>query len=914
MSCVKWLCDIRPDQNPNGFEPMKDSLLLTKLYIPSPNPRVVHRPHLMARMDVGLASGCKLTLLSAPVGYGKTTLVSDWLSTLKNPIAWLSLDPEDDEPLRFWIYVIAALQTIQPELGQAAFTALQTAQMPPIKNILSDLINQIATLSDKIILVLDDYHLIETVEIHQSLNFLLDHLPPLMHLVIITREDPPLPLPQMRAKGQISELRANDLHFTVEESAQFLNRRMNLNLQPEEIAALEQRTEGWVAGLQMAALSLHELDDAAVFIEAFAGDNRYVADYLISEVLDRQPDHIRDFLLQTAIVDRFTPALCAALMGDDTLQSGRIIAQIEALGLFVIPLDHVRQWYRYHQLFTDLLRYRLRQDDPSKFVALNRIASRWYQQQGLVEEAVKYGLVGGEHDHVAELIERSGLAMIGRGQLATLQNWINALSEKTIRKHPYLSVLLVWVGALTGQSDLAKRQLALAEENLPSAKADLHSEIICQIALLRAYATRTSGDLDASIKHAQEALSHLPKNNVFLDCTIHLNLGGNYWLKGNFSTLEKPLIHANSFIDIPEVEYPALAAAGFLANAYLQQGQLRKAESLCRGIVERYSRHAHPAAAYVFLEQGELFYERNDLDGALEVLSKTIQIGENADKIVNVIRARLLLAQVYQALGEQDEVVNLMAQADELFKQSSPRYQVMHQIEYDYYHVRCLLLQQKLQAALQWVGDYEQRRETINNPWALLNELVYAHVLLADGRPEQALPILKTGEEAARSYGAGGWVIQSLSLQSLCYQETNDLERALKMLRNALSMAEPEGYVRTFVDYGSPMQRLLHLAVERGVASDYVARFLAAFPEEEGENGLPGPQKVPAQQPLVEPLTDQEMRILRLMAAGLSHPEIAKELYLSLNTIKWHTTHIYSKLGVHRRAHAVVRAQELEIL
>ncbi|MEJ2263949.1 MAG: AAA family ATPase [Anaerolineales bacterium] len=288
---------------------MKDSLLLTKLYIPPPNPWVVNRPRLISRMSAGLARGCKLTLLSAPVGYGKTTLVSHWLSTLNSPVAWLSLDPEDDDPLRFWIYVIAALQTIQPELGQALLTALQTAQMPLIENILSDLINQIAALPDKLILVLDDYHLLESSNLHQGLNFLLDHLPPQMHLVIITQEDPPLPLPQLRVRGQMVELRIKDLRFTMEESADFLITKMRLNLQPEEISALGQRTEGWAAGLQMAALSLHELDDTAEFIQAFAGDNRYVTDYLISEVLDHQTEQIRHFLLQTAVVDRFTPSL-----------------------------------------------------------------------------------------------------------------------------------------------------------------------------------------------------------------------------------------------------------------------------------------------------------------------------------------------------------------------------------------------------------------------------------------------------------------------------------------------------------------------------------------------------------------------------------------------------------------------------
>ena len=893
---------------------MNDNLLLTKLYVPPPNPRVVIRSRLIARLNDGLARDSKLTLISAPVGYGKSTLISSWLATLDCPVAWLSLDAEDNDPRRFWTYVIATIQTIHPEFGQSTLALLQTTQMPSIEGLLGSLINQITKIPNKFILVFDDFHLLKSTGIYQGINFFLDHLPRQIHLVITTREDPPLPLPQMRAKGQMVELRINDLRFSKEESAEFLNQKMGLNLKPKEITTLGQRTEGWVVGLQMAALSLHELDDAASFIEAFAGDNRFVADYLISEVLDSQPEHIRNFLLQTAIVDRFTPSLCDVLVRDESIQSGNIIEQIEALGLFIISLDHVRQWYRYHQLFADLLRYRLKQEDPSKFVELNRTASRWFQAQGLDEEAVKYALIGEDYDQVAELIENSGLAMIGRSQLATLQNWINALPDKIIREHPYLSILLVWVGALTGQSDLAKQHLVLAEENFTSAKPELHTELVCQIALLKGYAARSGGNLDISINLILEALSYLPKDNVFLDCTIQLNLGGNYWLKGDFAALEKPLKHAISYVDNPQVEYPALAGAGFLANTYLQQGKLIQAESLCKNILEQKNHQIHPAAAYVFLEQGELLYEKNNLDGALEALSKTIYIGKSADKIVNLVLTRQLLAQIYCALGDQEEAALVMGQADELYKQSSPRYQVMHRIEYEYYRVRCLLYQQKMRAVHQWADEYKSRREAIKNPWATLNELVYAQVLLADGKPDQALLVLKACENSARSFEANGWVLQSLALQALCYQATDDMENALDCLRSAFSLAEPQGYIRTFVDFGPRMQRLLGQTAKVNIFPDYVARLLSAFPADAGDKESITTNDATSQLPPIEPLTDQELSILRLMAAGLSHSEIASELYLSLNTVKWHSTHIYGKLGVHRRAHAVARARELEIL
>lgn len=872
----------------------------------------MNRPDLLARLDAGLVRGCKLSLISAPVGYGKSTLVSAWVSNLKDRVAWLSLDPEDNEPVRFWMYVIAALQTVYPEIGQTALSLLQTTEAPPVENLLGGIINQLAVISDRVVLVLDDFHLLEALDLQKGFNFFLEHLPPQVHVVLITREDPALPLPRLRARGKMVEIRAKDLQFSMDEAAQFLNHRMQLDLQPGEVEVLERRTEGWVVGLQMAALSLYELDNPGDFIEDFAGDNRYVADYLITEVLERQPTHVRDFLLYTAIVDRFTASLCDVLMAEKHLQSEKIIEQIQSLGLFVIPLDHIRRWYRYHQLFADLLRYRLRQMDPSRFVALNLSASHWFQTQGLINEAVKYALIGEDYEHVAVLIETSGLAMIGRSQLATLQKWISALPEKIIPQHPYLSIFLVWVGALTGQSDLAKKHLALAEENLPAANPDHHSEIVCQIALLKGYAARSGGNLDGSIQYILEAQTHLPEKHVFLDCTIQLNLGGNYWLKGNFDALVEPLRHAVSFVDIAEVEYPALAAAGFLANGYLQQGRLNEAEALCERIVGPKG-HVHPAIAYVLLELGELRYERNDLDGALEVLSKAVEIGKSADRIVNLVRACQLLARVHYALGDQDAAMNAMAQADEIFRQAGPRYKVMHQIEYEYYRTCCLLVQDKKESALQWADEYAKRRETIKNPWALLSELAYGHVLLASGRAAQALSGLKMSFDSVKSLGTAGWVVRNLALQSLCYLAVDEEEHALEVLAKALILAEPEGYVRTFVDLGTSMHRLLGLAKGRGVAPGYVAHLLSAFPEEIDQK--PQGDHIPmANQTMVEPLTEQELSILRLMAAGLSHNQIAAELYLSLNTVKWHTTHIYSKLGVHRRAHAVSRAKEFGIL
>lgn len=901
---------------------MKDSLLLTKLYIPPPNPRIVDRPRLIRRLNEGLEQGCKLTLVSASVGYGKTTLVSNWVSTLNRSVAWLALDTEDDDPLRFWTYVIAALQTIQPELGQTALTALQTAQPPLIEPILSDLINQIAVLSDEIVLVLDDYHLLESSSLHQGLNFLLEHLPPQMHLVIITREDPPLPLAQMRAKGEVIELRVNDLRFTEEESAQFLNQTMHLKLRPEEISVLEQRTEGWVAGMQMAALSMQNLTDTTGFIEAFAGDDRYVVDYLIAEVIEQQPKHIQEFLLQTAILKRLTAPLCDAVTGKDTGQVN--LAYLEATNLFLIPLDNKRQWYRYHQLFGDLLQYRLKDKISSEYInQLHQGAAAWYTLNGFSDEAIYHYLVSDALDQAADLIEPVVIKLIVQGQLGKVLSWLTQLPDEFTCSRPLLSVSHAWVLTVTGQGAAADTRLKEAERCLPAASQKRAQEIQGLISIVRAYLTRNQGNIPLSIRYLRQSIGNLEADDLIVRCSVNLNLGYNYSILGQLELAEQALMAAQSDGQAVNAVYLTMLAIATRGFVWVAQGKLRRAIPLYQEAIEyglaQNRGQPFPPAGYAYAGLGQVLYEQNDLDAAEQSLTQAVDFGELMGDWSMKRRGLLPLAWLKQMQGDSAAAQVLWQRALNVVHQAeSHRTKAQLMV----HRSRLMLAQTSISStdrsalavAAEWADSYQHSQPDMHSYQEAFAQNTLAWVELAQGKADQALSRLVVLIETADANGWNDTLIKALVLKALAYAVQGEQAVALDTLDIALAKAAPEGYFRTFVDYGPPMRQLLQLAEARGMVPDYVPKLLAAFPSVEGAKEIVEPRKTAAHQSLVEPLTDQEINILRLMAAGLSHNEIANELYLSVNTIKWHTTHIYSKLGVHRRAHAVSRARELSIL
>jgi LuxR family maltose regulon positive regulatory protein len=901
---------------------LKDSLLRTKLYLPPPNPRVVNRPHLFSRMNEGLATGCKLILISAAVGYGKTTLVSDWLSGLNTPSAWLSLDPEDNDPPQFWKYVIAAVQTVQPEIGNTAFNLLQTAQSPPIENLLVDLINQITTLADKIILVIDDYHLIETTEVHKELNFLLDHLPSQLNLVLITREDPPLRLPQLRARRQMIEIRATDLRFTAEETSKFFSETATgLDITADEIAVLQRRTEGWVAGLQLAALSLQNITDKTSFIYDFAGNDRYVVDYLIHEVMEHQPPHIKDFLLKTAFLNRFTASLCDAV----TEQNNAIecLIHLQQANLFLISLDNKREWYRYHQLFADLLCYQLKVAVGIEGIkALHQRAADWYAKNGFTDEAIHHYIEIEAFANAAVLMEKVTINLIVQGQLRKVLAWLDSLPEDFLRTRSLLCVCHAWALNLSGQAPAVESRLLDAEEALSIAPQAQQEDILGLIDYIRAFLARRQNHIPLSTEYLRQSAERLSQDNLAIRGAVKLGLGFNYYLSGKLIEAEHTLQEARQDGRTAKAIYTTLIAMAVQANTYVAQGKLNQAvqlfeETIAAGLSFNNSR-PFPPAGYACAGLGGVAYEQNDLEKAERLLGEAVELGKLIGDWSIIRRGLLPLAWCKQIQGDSKTAHELWRQAlDVVQKAESKRVEAnlrVHQARLWLAQATRNANKSALAFAAEWAENYQHQNPDPASYAQALAQRTLAWLRVAQGRAELALAVLDVVAEAAIAGRHTANQIDILTLQGLAHSSLGDTGSALTALKQAFILAVPEGYVRTFVDYGPPMQALLRQAGKMDLFPEYVSKLLAAFTTNAGEDRPTKTLKPSSLRPLVETLTDQEMSILRLMAAGLSHHEIASELYLSINTIKWHTTHIYGKLGVHRRAHAVARARELNII
>jgi ATP/maltotriose-dependent transcriptional regulator MalT len=873
-------------------------------------------------MNRGLEAGCKLTLISAPVGYGKTTLVSDWLSKLNISVAWLSLDPEDNDPLRFWMYVIAAVQTVQPGIGNTAFNLLQTAQSPPIENLLVDLINQITTIPDRIILVIDDYHLIETTEVHKELNFLLDHLPPQLNLVLITREDPPLPLPQLRARGQMTEIRAADLRFRPEETLEFFSETAaDLDLAADEIAVLQHRTEGWVAGLQLAVLSLQSIANKTAFIHDFAGDDRYVVDYLIHEVMIHQPPHLKDFLLKTAFLNRFTASLCNAVTEQNNAME--CLIHLQQANLFLISLDNKREWYRYHQLFADLLCYQLKEAVGIEGIkALHQRAADWYAQNGFTDEAIHHYIEIEAFANAAALMEKVIVNLIVQGQLRKVLAWLDSLPEDFLCARSLLCVCHAWALNLSGQAPAVESRLLDAEKVLSIAPQLQQRDILGLIDYTRAFLARRQNNIPLSTEYLRKSAERLSQDNLAVRGAVNLGLGFNYYLAGKLVEAEQTLQEARQDGRTAKAIYTTLIAMAVQANTYVAQGKLNQAvqlfeETIAEGLSFNSGR-PFPPAGYAYAGLGGVAYEQNDLEKAERLLGEAVELGKLIGDWSIIRRGLLPLAWCKQIQGDSKTAHELWQQAlDVVQKAESKRVEAnlrVHQARLWLAQATRNANKSALAFAAEWAENYQHKNpDPASYPQALAQRTL-AWLRVAQGNPELALVGLDAVAEVAIAGGHTANQIDILALQGLAHSSIGDMGSALTALKQALIMAVPEGYVRTFVDYGLAMQTLLRQAVKADLFPEYIAKLLAAFHADAGEDGSTKTQTTSSHQPQVESLTDQELSILRLMAAGLSHYEIASELYLSINTIKWHTTHIYGKLGVHRRAHAVSRARELNLI
>ena len=889
---------------------MPTTILASKLYIPPPAPTLVPRTRLVKRLDAG-ARG-KLTLVSAPAGFGKTTLVSSWSAKAqvdgRRGIAWLSLDTEDNDPVRFVTYAVAALRTIAPDVGGSVLELLQAGQQVASPAILTALLNAIASITDPFVLILDDLHLIENEAVEDALAFLIDHQPPQMHLVITTREDPALPLARLRARGQLVELRAADLRFTAAEASEFLNRAMGLELTEQDVAALEERTEGWIAGLQLAALSLQgHLDDAADFIESFTGSHRFVMDYLVEEVLTQQTAAVQTFLLRTSILDRLCGPLCDAVVCDPATPGQETLETLERANLFLIPLDNQRRWYRYHHLFGDLLRQRLRaqglgiaSDGGEAVAELHRRASAWCEANGLELDAFRHATAANDIANADRLLAGKGMPLHFRGAVTPVLNWLASLPSAVLDKWPRLWVMYASALSMTGNLIFVEEKLQAAEAALDGRELnDEHRNLIGHIAAIRAFLAATQYDAEAIIAQSQRALEYLHPDNLPVRTATAWKLGIAYQLRGERAAAMHALQEAIATSERTGNLIVATSARAALGRVQESNNQLQLAKGTYRSILEAVSNRWQPAAGEAHLGLAGLAYVWNDLDAAQQHGEQSLRVAEQMANVDNPVASRVLLAKVALARGDMETASAILARAERDMIEQKVTHQAPLVVTAQIF---MLLRQDNVTAAANLLRAH-------NLP------LCSARVQLAQGNAAAALALLGRVRAEAEQRDWADQRLRALVLQSLALRADGQSEEALSLLGEALRMAAPEGFVRLFLDEGLPMARLLAAAARRGVLPTYTGTLLAAFEAEphwaEESNTVAG-DRPPSS--LVDPLSERELEILALIATGLKNQEIADQLIISLNTVLYHTKNIYGKLGVNKRALAIARARELALI
>jgi LuxR family maltose regulon positive regulatory protein len=908
---------------------MRTPLLETKLYIPKPRRALVPRPRLIERLDRGAASA--LTLLSAPAGFGKTTVLAAWLAAApaspatQRPAAWLSLDPGDNDPATFWAYVIAALRTAAPGVGARAVALLEAPQPPPLHDMLTTLLNDLGSLGHDLVLVLDDYHVIEAPDVQDGMSFFLDHLPAQVHVVIAGRADPAVPLARFRARGELVEARAADLRFTAGEAGAYLTDVMGLALTAHDVSALAERTEGWIAALQLAALSMQGRDDVAGFIAGFAGDDRYIVDYLVEEVVQRQPDEVRTFLLQTSILTRLNGSLCDAVTGRD---GGRAMLEtLERENLFLIPLDDRRRWYRYHHLFADVLQTRLLDEQPDRVADLHSRASVWYAQNGEQTVAIHHALAAGDVDRAADLIEVAMPAMRRDRREATLRGWLEMLPEPLFAVRPVLSNGCAGALLATGEVEGVEARLRDAERWLESdSRAGPQSSptgmvvvddaefrrLPGSIAVHRAGQALVLGDPSATVAHARRALGLLQEGDHLGHGAAAALIGLASWASGDLE--EAHDAYADCLASMHRAGHlsDVLGCAITLADIRIVQGRLGEAMRTYEQALQLASGRAGSVlrgTADMYVGMSALHRERGDLEAATQYLLRSQELGEHNGLPQNRYRWRVAMARIREAEGDLSGALELLDEAERWYVGDfTPDVRPVPA-----QRARVRVAQGRLGDAFGWARE---RGLSVSDELSYLRE--FEHVTLARAvlarygieRTQHSFDeltsfldrLLHAAEKGRRT----GSALEILVLTALAHQMRGDVAAALRSLEGALALAEPEGYVRLFADEGAPMAVLLTAAAKRGIVPRYARRLLTAF----GRTGA----GTPAAEDLVEPLSARERDVLRLLASDLSGPDIARELIVSLSTVRTHTNRIFAKLGVNNRRAAVRRADELGLL
>jgi LuxR family maltose regulon positive regulatory protein len=851
-----------------------------------------------------------MTLISAPAGFGKTTLLSDWMTRCDRPVAWLSLDEVDNDLTRFLTYFVAALQRIASNFGEPVLEMLQAAQMqpPPAESLLTALLNEIIRIPDPFLVVLDDYHVIDAKAVERALTFLIEHQPTQMHLVIASRQDPDLPLARLRARSQLTELRAADLRFTAPEAAEFLNQVMGLKLTSENISALETRTEGWIAGLQLAALSMQEHQDIPKFIQSFTGSHRFVMDYLVEEVLHQQPESIQKFLLDTSILQRMCGPLCDAVLLDSSISGEETLQSLERANLFLIPLDNERRWYRYHHLFADLLRQRLQQrlnaeaqDGKHRLNALHIRASQWYEDNGLQIEAFQHAAAGHDIERAERLLDGKGIPLHLSGGVTPILDWLESLPIEVLTARPWLwwrhAAMLLINGQTIGVGEKLQAAETGLEKLLQGAEPDAKTRnLIGMIAMASATLALTRYDVQAMLSQSHRALEYLDSNSLFQRANANWTLGYAYVLLGDRTLARQAFTESVAFGEAAGAMFPLILATIGVGLVQELDNEFYQAAETYRRVLQWAGDHPQQIIGEAHLGLARILYEWNDLDAAEQHAQQSLRLARQYETVIDrYVISEVFLARLKLARGDVESASNLLAQTDESVRQ----YNFIHRIpEVAAAQVLTFLRQGNLVAAAHLA-------ETHALP------LSQTRVHLARGDASAALAVLDSYRQQVDAMGWQDERLRAAILQALAFHTHNEKDKAMQALHDALSLGEPGRLIRTFVDEGSPMAELLSEAKIQGIFPTYADRLLDAIEQEKQGHTE---RHIDHSESLTTPLSSRELEVLQLIAQGLSNDEISKRLFLALDTVKGHNRRIYDKLQVQRRTEAVARARELGLL
>ncbi len=889
---------------------MQTTLLSTKLYVPSTRDTLIARPRLLAVLSSALGKG--FTLISAPAGYGKTTLVSSWLHERALPCAWLSLEESDNDPVRFLQYLLTALQVVVQSVRTDLLDLVDESQPASFQGLVNVLINKIADQELHFVLVLDDFHLIQDQHVLDIVAFLLEHLPgQRMQLVIITRADPPLALSRLRVRNQMVEIRAEQLRFTQPEVVSFVN-GMGFTLTDEDMSALYRRTEGWIAGLQLAGLSMQGCADLPGFIAAFSGSHHYILDYLADEVLKRQDERVRSFLMQTCILSRMCASLCESLLdatpGEPAIDGQSMLETLERRNLFIIPLDGERRWYRYHYLFANALSRRLEYQYPQLLPLLYRRASIWYENNGLIGEAIQYALNAGDKERAAQLVEQNGCYLLMSGELITLLKWMDSV-EPYFFTYPQLVIQKGWALTLAGRMEPAEQAFQLAEQlvsTLPPSP-DVSSKM-GTISAGRAYWADIQGKVSEAARLAQQALDSLPDTDPLSQSMRSVATGAlakTYLASGELDHAKQIFERAVEIGRAADSRDMIINNNNDIAEILFEQGQLGQAEQLSLNTLPltlRPDGQRLPTSVRIYSALSTIYYERNMLEQANYYAQQCLEVGPLWGHVDEELIGMIISARVEHARGDSAKAGQWLESAERLYRENR------------IYTWKAIQIEAALDRLSLSLGNHERVSRRLEaagvNP---SGEIIFRYeiryvtllrLLLARGENQAALTLVERMLPKARQDCRTLRLVELLVLQSIAYQGLKDLDAAVTTLSQAVSLAQPERYIRTFLDEGPGLLKLLYLVKSSYDTTGFAGELLSAY----------GPAAAMLPQPgqlLVEPLSGREIEVLRLIEAGLSNQDIASQLFISITTVKRHISNIYSKLGVNTRTQAVSRAKQL---